>query len=82
LFEKLRMNDTDMVVLKMKKYLNDPNTPSVALDAVLDVLEENTNCEALYIQVRPRKHLALHIRFTPHRVLIFPSFLLSYPPEL
>jgi hypothetical protein len=75
LFEKLRMNDTDMVVLKMKKYLNDPNTPSVALDAVLDVLEENTNCEALYIQVRPRNQLALQIRFAPHRVLIFPFFL-------
>jgi hypothetical protein len=74
LFEKLRMNDTDMVVLKMKKYLNDPNTPSVALDAVLDVLEENTNCEALYIQVSPRKQLALQIRFTLRRVLLF-SFL-------
>jgi hypothetical protein len=90
LFEKLRMNDTDMVVLKMKKYLNDPNTPSVALDAVLDVLEENTNCEALYIQVSPRKQMALQIRFTLRRVLIFflPSFPLthclvfSYPLEL
>jgi len=52
LFDKLRSNDTDMVVLKMKKYLNDPNAPSIILDAVLDALEENTNCEALYIQVR------------------------------
>jgi hypothetical protein len=86
LFEKLQSNDTDMVVLKMKKYLNDPNTPSVALDAVLDVLEENTNCEALYIQVSPRKQILLQIRFTPRRVLIFflpaCSLSLSYPPEL
>jgi hypothetical protein len=51
LFEKLKSNDTDMVVLKMKKYLNDPDAPPVVLDAVLDALEENTNCEALYIQV-------------------------------
>ena len=52
LLEKLRSNDTDMVVLKMKKYVNDPNAPQLVLDAVLDALEENTNCESLYIQVR------------------------------
>jgi len=40
-----------MVVLKMKKYINDPNAPSCVLDAALDAFEENTNCEALYIQV-------------------------------
>lgn len=51
LIDKLRSNDTDMVVLKMKKYINDPDTPSIVIDAVLDALEENTNCEALYIQV-------------------------------
>jgi hypothetical protein len=51
LLDKLRNNDSDMVVLKMKKYINDPDTPQVVIDAVLDALEENTNCEALFIQV-------------------------------
>ena len=51
LLDKLRRDDSDMVVLKMKKYVNDPDTPQVVIDAVLDALEENTNCEALYIQV-------------------------------
>lgn len=50
LLDKLRRDDSDMVVLKMKKYVNDPDTPQVVIDAVLDALEENTNCEALYIQ--------------------------------
>jgi hypothetical protein len=50
LVEKLKCNDPDMVVLKMKKYINDPNAPSVVLDAALDALEENTNCQTLYIQ--------------------------------
>lgn len=48
---KLEMNDPDMVVLKCKKYLSDPDTPSVIVDAMLDALERNTNCQALYIQV-------------------------------
>lgn len=52
LLEKLRSNDTDMVVLKMKKYISDPDAPTIVLDAALDALEENTNCESLYIQVR------------------------------
>jgi len=39
-----------MVVLKMKKYINDPDVPPVIMDAALDALEENTNCQALYIQ--------------------------------
>ncbi len=47
----LKTNSPDMVVLKMKKYVNDPNAPSVVLDAALEALEENTTCEALYIQV-------------------------------
>jgi hypothetical protein len=51
LIEKLRSNDSDMVVLKMKKYCSDLDTPQIVIDAVLDALEENTNCEALYIQV-------------------------------
>jgi hypothetical protein len=50
LIEKLKMNDPDMVVLKMKKYLSDPNCPQVCIDTVLDALEENTNCQSLYIQ--------------------------------
>ena len=51
LLEKLVCNDSDMIVLKMKKYCSDLDTPSIVIDAVLDALEDNTNCEALYIQV-------------------------------
>jgi hypothetical protein len=47
----LKSNQQDMVVLKMKKYINDPDAPSCVLDAALEALEENSNCEALYIQV-------------------------------
>ncbi len=47
---KLEMNDPDMVVLKCKKYLSDSDTPSVIIDALLDALEKNSNCQALYIQ--------------------------------
>merc|ERR1711907_299504 len=50
LIDKLKMNDLDMRVLKMKKYINDPDAPCALLDATLDAMEENTNCEALYIQ--------------------------------
>jgi hypothetical protein len=50
LITKLKTNDPDMVVLKLKKYVGDPNAPSAVLDAILDALEENSNCEALYIQ--------------------------------
>jgi len=39
-----------MVVLKLKKYLNDPDIAPVIMNATLDALEENTNCQALYIQ--------------------------------
>jgi hypothetical protein len=52
LLDKLKCNDSDMVVLKLKQYLNDPDIPSVIMDATFDALEENTNCQALYIQVR------------------------------
>jgi hypothetical protein len=51
LVEQLKSNHQDMVVLKMKKYINDPNVPQVVIDAALDALEENMNCEVLYIQV-------------------------------
>jgi hypothetical protein len=51
LVDKLKNSDPDVVVLKMKKYVNDPNAPPVVLDAALDALEENINCEVLYIQV-------------------------------
>jgi hypothetical protein len=44
-------NDPEVKVLKMKKYVQDPATPVVVIDAVLDALAENHNCEALYIQV-------------------------------
>ena len=52
LVKKLKKNHKEMVVLKMKKYVNDPDAPQIVLDKVLDALEENSNCEALYIQVR------------------------------
>jgi len=52
LLDKLRGNDADMVILKMKKYLPDPATPMAVIDATLDALEDCTNCESLYIQVR------------------------------
>ena len=48
---KLKTNAPDMVVLKMKKYISDPNVPQVVIDGALEALELNTNCEALYIQV-------------------------------
>jgi hypothetical protein len=48
--DKLKSNDLDMRVLKMKKYINDPNAPQCVLDVALDALEDNANCEALYIQ--------------------------------
>ena len=51
LLDKLRGNDTEMVVLKMKKYISDPDAPAMVIDAALDALEECTNCESLYIQV-------------------------------
>jgi hypothetical protein len=66
LVEKLRMNDPDVVVLKMKQYLSDPNTPSVILDTVLDALEENTNCQALYIQVRNEIIYYIHQDYMAH----------------
>lgn len=50
LLDKLQCNDSDMVVLKLKKYLNDPDIPSVIMNATFGALEENTNCQALYIQ--------------------------------
>jgi len=50
LVDKLKYNDTSMRVLKMKKYINDPNTPCAVMDAILNAMEENSNCEALYIQ--------------------------------
>ena len=52
LIDKLRNNDSDMVVLKLKKYINDSDIAPIVMDATLDALEENTNCQALYIQVR------------------------------
>lgn len=51
LIEMLRVNHPEMKVLKMKKFINDPNAPSAVLDAALNAMEENSNCEALYIQV-------------------------------
>lgn len=50
LVDKLKSNHPDMVVLKMKKYVNDPNAPQMVINAALDALEENSNCQTLYIQ--------------------------------
>lgn len=50
LISKLENNEPDVVVLKMKKFLPDPDTKPIAVDAVLSAMEKNTNCEALYIQ--------------------------------
>eukprot|EP00591_Stephanopyxis_turris_P016439 CAMPEP_0195537142 /NCGR_PEP_ID=MMETSP0794_2-20130614/47425_1 /TAXON_ID=515487 /ORGANISM="Stephanopyxis turris, Strain CCMP 815" /LENGTH=377 /DNA_ID=CAMNT_0040670789 /DNA_START=358 /DNA_END=1491 /DNA_ORIENTATION=+ len=47
---KLRCNDPDMVVLKMKKYIAGMDTPAAVIDKILDALSENQNCQALYIQ--------------------------------
>ena len=52
LVDSLKHNDSNIRVLKMKKFINDPNTPCVVIEAILNAMEENTNCEALYIQVR------------------------------
>jgi len=50
LLDKLKNNASDMVVLKLKKYLNDPDIAPVVMNATLDSLEDNTNCQALYCQ--------------------------------
>ena len=50
LISRLENNDRDMAVLKMKKYLPDPDTKPIAIDALLNSLEKNTNCQALYVQ--------------------------------
>lgn len=62
LVEKLKSNDKDMVVLKMKKFINDQNAPQAVLDVALDALEENSNCEALYIQVSSKDERCLRLR--------------------
>ena len=49
--KRIKSNDPDIVVFKCKKYLSDPDTPPVVIDAMLDALQTNTNCQALYIQV-------------------------------
>lgn len=50
LVDKLKSNDSDMVVLKLKKYLNDPDSAPIIMNATLEAMEENSNCQALYIQ--------------------------------
>ncbi len=73
LVDKLKYNDIDMRVLKMKKFINDPNTPCAVIDAILNAMEENTNCEAIYIQVRAinfshKLPKAITIDFDPHKI--------------
>ena len=49
LISKLRTNHPDVVVLKLKRYIG-PDTPQLVMDAILDALLDNSNCQALYIQ--------------------------------
>ena len=70
LLDKLKCNDSDMVVLKMKKYLNDPDIAPVIMNAALDAMEENTNCQALYIQVSSAVYMfCLHL-WLLHNVIL------------
>jgi len=50
LLEKLRNDDQDIKVLKMKQFLPGMDAPTAALDIVLDALEVNTSVQSLYIQ--------------------------------
>ena len=50
LLSKLRENHPEMKVLKLKKFIG-PDAPQLVMDSILDALEENVNCQALYIQV-------------------------------
>jgi hypothetical protein len=51
LIEKLKCDDVTVEVLKMKEFLPHMDTPSHALDRVMDVLEKhNQNVQAIYIQ--------------------------------
>ncbi|CAN0071497.1 unnamed protein product, partial [Discosporangium mesarthrocarpum] len=49
LLEQIRSNHPDMEVLKLHHYLG-PDANTATLDAVLEALEVNENCQALYIQ--------------------------------
>ena len=69
LLDKLRGNDSDTVVLKMKKYLSDPDTPPMAIDAALEALEECTICESLYIQVSYKKCICMNLDFDMYGIL-------------
>lgn len=44
-----RMNDPEVEVLKLHHYLG-PDVNTAVIDAVLDALAVNSNCQALYIQ--------------------------------
>jgi hypothetical protein len=78
LLDKLKCNDSDMVVLKLKQYLNDPDIPSVIMDATFDALEENTNCQALYIQVRIAICWNTIFSMRLYALLLFSFFLKSF----
>ncbi len=49
LVDALKTNKPDVAVLRMKEYVSDSDTPPIVMDAFLDALENNTNCQALYI---------------------------------
>lgn len=44
-----RSNDAEVEVLKLHHYLG-PDVNSTVINAVLDALSTNNNCQALYIQ--------------------------------
>ncbi len=47
---KLEITDPDMVMLHMKEYIPDSDTPPVLMDAVLVSLKENFNFQVLFMQ--------------------------------
>jgi len=49
LIEKLKTNSDEVVVCKLKEYIG-PDVPCLVIDAILDALLLNSNCQSLYIQ--------------------------------
>jgi len=69
--EKLRNDDQDIKVLKMKQFLPGMDAPTAALDIVLDALEVNTSVQSLYIQVSSTGFTALMVKI-PLPNFVFP----------
>ena len=49
LLDKIRADDPDVEVLKLHNHIG-PGVSTIVVDAVLDALMHNNNCQALYIQ--------------------------------